>query len=345
MRNTQQYVKIEFFETMSNEAYHAKYGNARTTRSSSRDAAYEPMFGKYVNAVERDSCMGIYNENLPLGEKIDLTANPGLLRTLMEDKEFKHYYDNIILLCNASVVKLTQVSPPTGARDFGRNTYVRNANVKALSCPYITQRLDNDGFKSKFDGPEGSCFFNIVLGVYKFVIEKSLRGKNWLKTHKLTLDGIIKGRNGGECSIDEMVEHFFKPFNLGLRVLNIQNQLMDECCFHPEMYGKKVNQNINPQVLTIVIHDNHVECCDIDDAMIRKLAVEFPFDHEALKFVNKRKDAKPCLECFGHFPSAFERDDKVHTDVIPHKNRTKLPFGKIWENSPNELFDPTPRHH
>ena len=310
VRDTQVYVKIEFFETLTNAEYEAI--TAGRNMRSNKSAHYEPMFGMYVNVNERDSCMGIYNEMMPFGTKININdlEHLDLLETLLKDPEFKDYWEVKMMKTYAPVVKLTTVTPPTGARDFGRTTYVRDANMKALSNPYITQRVGDDGFRAKFDGAEGSCFFNIVLGVYKFVIEKSQRGKNWLKTHKLTLDGIIAGRNGGECTIAEMVEHFFKPFNLGLRVLNIQNQLMDDCCFHPEMYGKSVNKNINPRVLTIVLHDNHVECCDIDDAMIRKIAVDFPFDQEALKFVNKRK-SNACIECFGHFPSAFERDDKV----------------------------------
>ena len=322
------YVDIQFFETMSVRAYEAL--NAGRTRSSSRNAHYEPMFGMYVNVNERDSCMGIYSSSqmLPFGRKIDLKSieNIDLLNTLLTDIEFKYYWEVTMLQSYAPIVMLKQIVRPTGARTFGRRTFVRNANIKSLSSPYITQRIENGEFKTKYDGAEGSCLFNIVLGVYKLVIEKSKRGKNWFKTNKLTLDGIIKGRNGGECTIDEMIEHFFKPFRLGLCVLNIQNQLMDECCYHPEMDGMKVNHHINPHVLTIVIHDNHVECCDIDDAMLRKLAAEFPFDHEALKFVNKRK-VDACVECFGHFPSAFERDDKI--SFIKDADEIKADHGEL----------------
>ena len=119
------YVEIAFFETMTVRAYKAL--NAERTRSSSRNAHYEPMFGMYVNVNERDSCMGIYSSSqmLPFGRKIDLKSieNIDLLNTLLTDIEFKYYWEVTMLQSYAPVVMLKQIVRPTGARTFGRRTF------------------------------------------------------------------------------------------------------------------------------------------------------------------------------------------------------------------------------
>jgi hypothetical protein len=152
---------------------------------------------------------------------------------------------------------------------FKLKLYNELENSKYIS-PYIAYKINKDAkkFADLFDiqlseyvqenKKTNSCFLNIIVNTYYDQI-KSFKKSNGVNKYKLIsyesvkeLLNIDKNMNSDiGISIEESLP-FFKKYKFGLDVMSVYGEIVYR--FRPE----KMNKDIFPSVLRLVIYNNHV---------------------------------------------------------------------------------------
>lgn len=101
-----------------------------------------------------------------------------------------------------------------------------------------------------------ACLYDAVLETYKETLEEGDRAKRWLKTHSMSYEGLLPGREPGPAQLEEFVTEFFRPLRLALCVFDVWGKVVFS--YHPEMDGNTANANIWPQTLRLLVHEDHV---------------------------------------------------------------------------------------
>ena len=171
-------------------------------------------------------------------------------------------------------------------------------------------------FKDLIKAPDsgmrvGSCVYNAIITKYRTAIEKSGRCKNWLKKHQVSYEGLIPNRSGGELTISEIIDEFFRPLNLALICIDIHGTIIKECCYNPMMDGKTISKNIFPNTTALIIHEEHAFLCN---RKLEELFHTFLYNEEVGNYVSIYKN-KALIEGYAHYPKAFE----LSTDIAEIK--------------------------
>ncbi len=139
-----------------------------------------------------------------------------------------------------------------------------------------------------------SCWFSTVLDVYRESFKKSPRYNieidyEWL-FKKVYPDLEFNPEGDNPSCFDDMVNGFFKKFNLGVYMFNINYEIV--AFYEPE--GSR-NKNLNPNCLYVLYHDNHIYQMNHQINSLNKILGRF----------KETKDLKPPSNTF-HLPNERE---------------------------------------
>lgn len=198
----------------------------------------------------------------------------------------KAHYIDCIIVKDVATIKSKHSFNPIQAKLHAE------INNKAIHSKFINYQLNPDAkdFGSIFgSGPQinktaNSCFINAILNTFQSAFNKKKSdGRRMFK--ELTFESLMdmfqidhKTDNIG-LSIHKSLQ-FFEKFRLGLDVIDTFETIVFQ--YRPE----KLNEQINPQVLRILVHNNH--CYQLNEnitsfAQIKeKLTVEDDEFHEKM---------------------------------------------------------------
>lgn len=144
--------------------------------------------------------------------------------------------------------------------------------------------------KIKVDQADNSCFVNLLHAVYyePLNVLKSDGSRRYDELTKDKLYSILNISTERKQDIGLSVRNsipFFEKYHLGLDVLNVFNTCIFR--YRPE----KMNTTISPEVLIILIHNNHVYRVNKN---VKKLQQIIRYDPDALETTEATIDAKLC---------------------------------------------------
>lgn len=253
-----------------------------------------------------------------------------------------------VLLANNDNNKAAKKYKPQNRRLFNsvsshaiyRNdiSYALNQQARTFSDMFgiHLEQYTIDNFKAN------SCYLNLIVNTWHDEFDKR-RPNGTRKFAELTYDAICKaiGVTNKNQDIGISIKEskaFFKKFRLGLDVVNVYGQILET--FRPE----KLNDHIFPQVLRVLVHNNHTYQLDssaknkLDKLRARTEKREPSIDEVSTLYVSdKYKLRQPVLDkCDVHFIDKL--DDCVLT--IMDTKATKIRF---ITNTPllNILFEMT----
>jgi hypothetical protein len=317
------------------DQYKEEYDRARSKRNSTTPAQQWHRMLDIENEMRwfyyRDDTMATYTGSvnmIPMGSifniirhnthehfhNLNITASNRLLK---DDAPHEYSNSNCIINEYVDAVRVKIDVIPEHAHKYVEGHRKKKVTQSGLSISnqYVLtpvmkgSKVFKDYVQESYHGWRAeSCLFTAILMIYKKAIENCKMGsKRWKKTHSMTYEGLVPGQDGGACDIDTIINEFFRPFHLCLIVLNANNDLIPECCYHPDMDGHSPNTNIAPATLALIMHENHVFVCNRN---LESLKHVYIYDSSVKNYVNIRKQ-NAIEESFGHYPQPYERPTNV----------------------------------
>ena len=252
-----------------------------------------------------------------------------LTTILQDDNFFADFYSERSHYVNAIIVKEVNTITTDTSYDLLRAPLHESFINKAIHNKYINYKTNAKAtdFASLFKNGKGAneranpCYINAILNTFQEAFNKKKPdGKRKFK--ELTYDSVMamlnmdyKYDNIG-LSINKSLP-FFERFRLGLDVLDPFHNIVFQ--YRPE----KLNDQINPQVLRIVVNNNH--CFQLNEGIKsfshtkHLLQADNDFQDQLIVTNKYNIDEREVIEENIHFVKSLEEVVKAVLDCDPEK--------------------------